>query len=84
MNSYNIDENEKMSIIINSLGCEAPKYFQTLMNKKELKCKAGSGLFEVLKEKFKLQQNETILSLQYCKWIREGKECAEELMGCWV
>ena len=39
------------------------------------------GLFEVKSEKFKPQCNETILSLQYCKLIRQQSEQAEELVG---
>ena len=35
-------------------------------------------MFKVLSEKFQSQHNETILSLQYCKLIREQRENAEE------
>ena len=43
--------------------------------------KRVSRLFEVLKEKFRLQHNETILSLQYCKLQRKENESAQEWMG---
>ena len=39
-------------------------------------------MFEVLSEKFKLQPNETILLLQYCKLIGDQNEKAKEWMGC--
>ena len=39
------------------------------------------GYFKVLSETFKPQHNETILSLQYCKLIREQSENAEGLKG---
>ena len=35
----------------------------------------------MLSEEFKLQHNETILPLQYCKLVREGKGSAEEWIG---
>ena len=38
-------------------------------------------LFELLGEKFKPQQNEPILSSQYCKLVREEKESDEDWMG---
>ena len=38
------------------------------------------GLFEVLNEKFKLQHNATILSLQYCKLIKEQNKNGKEWM----
>ena len=39
------------------------------------------SLFEVLSEKFKPQQIEKMLPLQYGKLIKEQNENAEELMG---
>ena len=36
------------------------------------------GVFEVLSENFKPQQNKTILSLQYYKLIRQQSENVEE------
>ena len=38
------------------------------------------GLFKVLSEKLKSQNNETVLSLQYCKLIKEQNVNAEEWM----
>ena len=44
--------------------------------------KQDHGCLRCQKEKFKLQHNETILSLQSCKLIREDKGSTEEWMGC--
>ena len=38
-------------------------------------------LFEILNEKFRLQYDETILSLQYCSLSRQTDETAEEWTG---
>ena len=50
---------------------------QTLNDREQEKCETNSGLFEVLNEKFKYHNNRTILSLQYCKLIREEKSVQE-------
>ena len=52
-----------------------------LTDNEQEKCQTSSGLFEVLSEKSKPQPNEKILSLHYCKLIREKEECAEEWMA---
>ena len=39
------------------------------------------GLFNTLSEKFKSSKNETILSLHYCKLMRNTDDSAEEWMG---
>ena len=44
---------------------------QTLDNKEKEKCRTSKGLFQVLNEKLKSQHNKTMLSLPYCKLIRE-------------
>ena len=46
-----------------------------------MKSKNGVELFELLSEKIRPQQNRTILSLQYCKLIREQSQNADEWMG---
>ena len=55
--------------------------FQKLTDNEQEKCQTSYGLFKVLSEKFKLQHNETISSLQYCKLVREEKESDKERMG---
>ena len=42
----------------------------------------STGLCEVLHQKFILQHEGTILSLQHCKLIREQNTNDEEWMGC--
>ena len=61
-----------MLVIMNWLGYKGLRLVQTLNDREQEKCKTSSGLFEVLNEEFKLQQNETILSLQYFQF-RERK-----------
>ena len=39
------------------------------------------GLFEVLSEKFKLQHNEKVLSLQYCKLGSQQRKNGREWTG---
>ena len=48
-------------------------------------CNTLEGLFETLTNKFKLQYNETIRSLQFRKLYRYDDENVEEWMGrLWV
>ena len=70
-----------MPITTNWPGCEGLRPVQTLKDKKQEKCKTNAGLFGVLDEKSKPQHNKTLLSLQYCKLVREEKGSAEKLMG---
>ena len=48
----------------------------TLYNniKQQEKCKTSTELFIILNKEFSPQHNETILSLQYCKLIREQRK----------
>ena len=45
------------------------------------KCRTSTGLLEVLSDKFKPQNNETVLSLQYWKLACEQSENAQEWIG---
>ena len=65
-----------MLLIMNWLGHQVPRLMQTLNDSKQEKCKISAGMLEVLNEKFKPQHNKTILSLQYCKLIREENKSA--------
>ena len=56
-------------------------FIQTLNNEEQGKCRTSMALFKVFSELFKCQHNKTILSLQYCKLIKEQDENAEEWMG---
>ena len=42
------------------------------------KCETSPELFEMPIEKFQSQHNETILSMKYCKLVRENRKSAEE------
>ena len=66
---------------MNWLGCEGLRFVQTLNDEEEEKCKTSSGLFEVLNGEFRPQQNEMILSLQYCRLSREINRNVKEWMG---
>ena len=81
MNSYIIEECEKVPIIRNWLGCEELRFVQILTDNEQNKCQTSSGLLEVLSKKFKSQHIETMLS-QYCRLIRVEKESAGEWLGC--
>ena len=54
---------------------------QTLIKGMQAACRNIEGLFQAFSEKLRPQHNETILSFQYCKLSRQGKEIAEEWMG---
>ena len=53
---YDLNDEQKVSIIKNSLGWEGLQAIQTLTNAEKGTCKNAAGLFNVLKEKFCLQQ----------------------------
>ena len=44
-------------------------------------CETVKGLFNTLTDTFKLQHNEMISSLQYCKLVRHLDESAEQWTG---
>ena len=45
INNYNIQDSEKVPIIINWLGCDSLRLVKILNNRKQEKCKTRSGLF---------------------------------------
>ena len=61
--SYNIQDNEKVPVLLNWLGKEGLQFMQVLNDENKEKCKASKGSFEVLSEKFKLHNKETILQI---------------------
>ena len=79
-NSYNTQKSEHVLIVLNWLGWEGLSFVQTLNDEEQVKCRTSMGLLEVFSEKFKPQHNERILSLKYCKWIREENENAMKWM----
>ena len=66
-NSYKMQDNKKVIIIINCLGRRGLKFMQRLNDEELEKCKITMGLFEIPSEKFKPQPSETISSLKDCK-----------------
>ena len=77
---YDLNGDEKVPIIKNWLGREGLQFIHSH------KCCKGNmesstGLFNVLKEKFRPQHNEMILSLKYCKLHRKKNESAQQWMG---
>ena len=60
------------------LGHDGLRFVQTLNDEEQEECTTCAGLFLVLSEKFKLQHNETVLSLQYWTLTREENKNAEE------
>ena len=67
-NSYSTQGSKKIPIEMNWLSCEGLKFILTLNDSEKEKWKTLAGLFQGLNAKFKLQQIETILSLQYYIW----------------
>ena len=61
------NDKENMPIIKNWLSREGLQFIQNITKAEKEACKSTTGLFNGLKEKFKPQNNEMILSLQYCK-----------------
>ena len=72
------DPSEEGAIIKNWLGREGVQFIQTLTNAEKEACKSTTGVFNALKEKFRQQHNEMILSLLYCKLQRKGNESTQE------
>ena len=60
-NSYNMQGNKRVLIILNWLGSKGLQFVQTLNNIVQENCRTSVGLFEVLSAKFKPQHNETNL-----------------------
>ena len=78
---YDLNYKEKVPIIKKLDMPRGLHFIQTLMNAEKDTCDSATGLFNVLKEKFRPQHNEMILSIQYCKLYRKVYESAEEWMG---
>ena len=78
LKSYNIQESKIVPVIMNRLGHDGLRFMQVFNNPKQGQCQTSPGLFEVLSEKCRPQQNETILSWQYCKLKSEQGENTEE------
>ena len=63
------------------LGREDLHCIETLSIKEQEICKSSAGLLKILNEKFKPQQSEISLSLQYCKLPRDYSKTEKEWIG---
>ena len=82
---YDLSEEGKVPIKKNWSGREGLQFMQTLTNAEKEAFKSATWLFNVLKEKFRQQHNETILLLQYCKLQRKENESTKEWFGrLWI
>ena len=50
-NSYSMQGNKKVPVILNWLGRERLQFIQIFNDEEQEKCKTGKGLFKVLSEK---------------------------------
>ena len=56
-------------------------FVNTLNDDEKVRWKTRSGLLEVLSDKLKPQNNEMMVSLQYCKLTRQQNENADKWTG---
>ena len=56
-NNYNIQESDRVPIILNWLGHEGFRFVQMLNNEEQEKYKTSTGIFKILSDKFKPQHN---------------------------
>ena len=78
--SYNTLHAEQSAIVKDWLGRKGLLFIESLTHVGREKCNTMEGLFETLTNKFRLQFNEMIKSLQFCKLSWQGGENAEEWM----
>ena len=76
--SYDVNDSGRIPIIVNWLGCKGLHFIQTLTGEEQETCKGSAGLINTLNVQFKLQHNETVLLLHYCKLNRDENVKAEE------
>ena len=72
---------EQLNIVKNWLGRMGLQFLGSLMSEEKVIFNMLKGLFETLTNKFRLQFNETIKSLQFHKLSRQDRESAEECIG---
>ena len=81
LSAYSTPQTEQLAIVKNWLGRKGLQFLESLTNKEKVTCSMLEGLFEILTNKFRLQFNETIKSLQFCKLSRQD---GEVLKNGWV
>ena len=79
--SCDIEDSERMLIIMTWLGHDGLHSVQKLAEEKIEKFKSSVAILNIPNDKLRCQHNETILSLQYCKLSREEHESAKDQMG---
>ena len=81
LQTYNLGQTERVSMIKNWLGREGLQLIATLTNEEQNSCHDDKGLFETPRKKFKPQLNETIKSLHFHKLVCWSNESVTEWMG---
>ena len=85
LSTYNTLQKDKLALVKIWFGRKGLQYLEALTNMVKETCNMLEGLFETLTNKFKLQYNETIKSLQFRNLYRYEEENVEEWMGrLWV
>ena len=77
----NTPQAEQLVMVKNWFGRRGLQFLETLTVEEKTICRPLEGLFETLSNKFKLQYNETIKSLQFQKLCRKDGKNTEEWMG---
>ena len=78
---YELTDEEKVPVIKHWLDQEGLQFIKMFPHEKHKNCKTAKGLFSILSNKFKLQCNRILLSLQYQKLHRKNNESGWEWMG---
>ena len=81
LTTYSTLQAEQVAIVKNWLDRKGLQFLESLTNEEKVVCSTLEGLFHILTNKFRLQFNETIKSLQFCKLSRQDGESTEEWMG---
>ena len=77
---YNTPQTDKLVLVKKWLGRKGLKYLEILTMAEKETCNTQEDLFETLSNKFKLQYNETIKSLQFRKLYWYEDENVKEWM----
>ena len=78
--TYNTPQAEQLAMVKNWLSRKGLQFIESLTSDEKDTCSTLEGPFKILTNKFKLQFNETIKLLQFCKLSRQDGENAEEWM----
>ena len=81
LSTYNANEADKIARVKNWLGRKGLHYTETSMENEKEACSTLEGLVNTIADKFKLQYNKSVKSLQFRKLYRLHNESADEWMG---